>query len=223
MAEPNISRSQAYFVGLERRVKALEAMLREKSNIRFASIGDVQLVLAADTSNIDENANSSIRFEQDGGTVSAELGLTSANALEFTTSSLRWPNAPGNGEDLVNRDYVLGLSAIQSAFTTITAATNFTVTGSVYRVGTMAGVSVSVTRTTSNVGASSAIVGTFAAGGRGTFSGYTQVLGRRSSGSAALDNARCWIDVSTGEVSIQWLATWNAGVNVTFNGVVLFG
>lgn len=116
---------------------------------------------------------------------------------------------------------ILGPVGGSSFSTTIAAVGNFTVTGSVFVRGSVAGIAMQATRTTSNIGATSAVIASIPADGRGSFTGYTQALSMRAWSSSALADALCWVDVSTGQITMQWFNTWNVGVAATFNGVVL--
>lgn len=116
---------------------------------------------------------------------------------------------------------ILGQVGLASNYTTVTPATNFDVTLNLARRGHHATISISVTRLTSNVAAQTALVATVGSGGRGSFSTFTQPLPMRSTSDSAQRDALCWFAASTGQVTINWPATWNVGQSMIFAGTVL--
>jgi hypothetical protein len=106
-------------------------------------------------------------------------------------------------------------------YTTIVAATNFSATLNMYRWGPYATLQCSITRTGANVAAGTATVATIGVDGRGSMATFTQSLVIRSTGAAALDGSRVWLNASTGVITVERMATWNTGVVISFTGTVL--
>lgn len=55
-----------------------------QSSIHVSTIGPAELTLEADTDNVDENDTAGIMLKQDGGVVTARIGLTPGNDMEIT-------------------------------------------------------------------------------------------------------------------------------------------
>ncbi|MGH7928908.1 MAG: hypothetical protein ACREQV_14060, partial [Candidatus Binatia bacterium] len=55
--------------------------------LHLSRIGDAQLLIEADTDDVDENDNPSIRLTQDGGAIALELGIDSSNSIYFGSAT----------------------------------------------------------------------------------------------------------------------------------------
>lgn len=119
----------------------------------------------------------------------------------------------------------VGGNAVQANYTDITPATNFTATMTLSRWGAVGFLSVLLTRTTSNIGTGSSplTVATIDAAGRGSYSTATQALTMRSRSDSTLSESLCWVNASTGVITVNYFNTWNNGASMTFTGLVLFG
>lgn len=108
----------------------------------------------------------------------------------------------------------------QANYTTIVAATNFSAILNLFRYGPLASIRVSMTRTGGNVGPGSAVIATIGAAGRGTFATYTPSIPVRSATATAMYPSLVWVDPVSGQVSVEWPATWNTSQNLTATGTV---
>lgn len=141
-------------------------------------------------------------------------------ALERASGN--FPDAPSDGILYGRRDGEWEPPA-ESTVTAVTPATNWNVTLGMRRFGPFAVMSVSITRLTSNVGATTGVIATVGAAGRGPFADHTQSLNIRSSSQADLRNTFCWYNAVTGEVTVNFVATWNVSSTLLFNATVFLG
>jgi hypothetical protein len=123
----------------------------------------------------------------------------------------------------------MGQLYASSSYTVISPAANFDATLLMRRRGIWAFLSVQLTRTSGNIGATEATIATIGADGRGTFSGATQALTMRGSTQTNMRGTTlAWLAADTGVITVNFTETWLGasesspdGSSVTFTGVVL--